>query len=51
MSCIASRWAMISLTRAMDTLVINVSAQPSLIKEAPARAQKQRVDFMEWIQL
>jgi hypothetical protein len=30
----ASRWAMIPLTRAMDTLVINVSARPGIIRDA-----------------
>ena len=47
----ASLWAMIPLTRAIDTLVINVSAQPSPIKQALARVQEQRADFVEWIKL
>jgi hypothetical protein len=47
----ASRWAMIPLTRAMDTLVINVSARPGVIKQALAKVREQRTDFMEWINL
>ena len=47
----ASRWAMIPLTRAMDTLVINVSAQPGPIGQALAKVQKQRADFVEWVKL
>ncbi len=47
----ASRWAMIPLTRAMDTLVINVSRTPSMVKEALAQVQKRRADFVEWIRL
>jgi hypothetical protein len=47
----AARWAMIPLTRAMDTLVINVSARPSPIKKALADIQERRADFMTWIRL
>jgi hypothetical protein len=47
----ASRWAMIPLTRAMDTLVINVSAQPSLIRQALAKVRERRADFVEWVTL
>ena len=47
----ASLWAMIPLTRAIDTLVINVSAQPSPIKQTLAQVQEQRADFVEWIKL
>lgn len=47
----ASRWAMIPLTRAMDTLVINVSSQPSAIKEALVKVKEQRADFVEWIKI
>jgi hypothetical protein len=42
---------MIPLTRAMDTLVINVSAQPGPIRQALAKVQKQRADFVEWVNL
>jgi AAA domain len=47
----ASRWAMIPLTRAMDTLVINVSARPGVIRQALAKVHKQRADFVEWINI
>jgi hypothetical protein len=47
----ASRWAMIPLTRAMDTLVINVSSQQSLIRNALAKVHARRGDFVEWIKL
>lgn len=47
----ASRWAMIPLTRAMDTLVINVSGQSSPIREALAKVHAQRGDFIEWVKL
>ena len=47
----ASLWAMIPLTRAIDTLVINVSAQPSPIKQALVQVQEQRSDFVEWIRV
>ena len=50
-SAFASRWVMIPLTRAMDTLVINISAQPSLIREALTKVQRQRADFVDWIKL
>ena len=47
----ASLWAMIPLTRAIDTLVINVSAQPSPIKQALVQVEEQRSDFVEWMRL
>jgi len=47
----ASRWTMIPLTRAMDTLVINVSSDPGFVKNALEVVQKQRNDFVEWITL
>lgn len=50
-SAFAARWVMIPLTRAMDTLVINISAQPSLIREALTKVQRQRADFVDWIKL
>jgi hypothetical protein len=46
----ASRWAMIPLTRAMDTLVINVSTRPSTVKHALSKVHEQRSDFVEWIE-
>jgi hypothetical protein len=47
----ASQWTMIPLTRAMDTLVINVSDKPSAVKQALAKLQRERKDFVEWIDL
>ena len=47
----ASQWAMIPLTRAMDTLVINISKEASKIKSVLAKVQKQRTDFVDWIEL
>ncbi|MBB6014468.1 hypothetical protein HNR59_003863 [Aquamicrobium lusatiense] len=47
----AAQWMMIPLTRAMDTLVINVSKQPSVVKDALMRVQKRSSDFIEWITL
>jgi hypothetical protein len=47
----ASRWAMIPLTRAMDTLVINVSTQPGVIRDALERVHSNRADFVEWIKV
>lgn len=44
----ASRWLMIPLTRAMDTLVINISAAPSPIRTALLKVHQQRGDFVEW---
>lgn len=45
----AAQWAMIPLTRAMDTLVINVSTSPSVVKDVLAKVYKRRSDFVEWI--
>lgn len=47
----ASRWAMIPLTRAMDTLVINISDKPGPIREALEALRKKRADFLEWVKL
>lgn len=44
----ASRWAMIPLTRAMDTLVVNISAEDSRIRQALLQIQERRSDFVEW---
>ncbi len=41
----ASCWAMIPLTRAMDTLVINVSARPGTIRDALEKVHRDRTDF------
>lgn len=45
----ASRWVMIPLTRAIDTLVINVGLEPSAIKDALLFAYRRRRDFVDWI--
>jgi hypothetical protein len=45
----AARWAMIPLTRAMDTLVINVSDKPSFIKDKMIEIHTKRPDLIEWI--
>jgi hypothetical protein len=47
----ASRWVMIPLTRAIDTLVINVGTRPSSLKSALLKVASQRGDFVEWIDL
>ena len=47
----AAQWAMIPLTRAMDTLVINVSGRPSPIKDALRVVYERRSDFIEWLKL
>lgn len=47
----ASRWAMIPLTRAMDTLVINVSTNSSVMRDALLVVHEQRSDFVEWVKL
>jgi hypothetical protein len=45
----ASRWAMIPLTRAMDTLVINICGRTGLIREALEELSARRRDFVEWM--
>ena len=47
----AAQWAMIPLTRAIDTLVINVSGRPSPIKDALRVVYERRSDFIEWLKL
>jgi hypothetical protein len=47
----ASRWATIPLTRAMDTLVLNISTQPSAVRDALKKVHDRRNDFVEWITL
>jgi len=47
----AAQWLMIPLTRAMDTLVINVSSSPSIVKQALKKVYKTRSDFVEWIKV
>jgi len=50
-SAFAAQWAMIPLTRAMDTLVINISHAPSRLKDALTKVYEQRSDFVEWIRI
>lgn len=47
----ASQWAMIPLTRAMDTLVINIGSCDSRIKRALLEVSKARSDFVDWFTL
>jgi len=47
----ASRWVMIPLTRAMDTLVINISTQPGAVRDALKAVHERREDFVEWVAL
>ena len=47
----AAQWLMIPLTRAMDTLVINVSSEPSIVKQALKKVYEERSDFVEWIKI
>ncbi len=47
----AARWAMIPLTRAMDTLVINVSSEPSALKSCLNKVHSHREDFVRWIKV
>ena len=42
---------MIPLTRAMDTLVINLSHRPSLVRDALAKVHARRNGFVQWIDL
>jgi hypothetical protein len=45
----ATRWVMIPLTRAIDTLVINVSTEASFLKAALEAAYRRRNDYVDWI--
>lgn len=45
----ASRWTMIPLTRAIDTLIINVGEGDSVIKDVLRRAMATRPDCIEWL--
>ena len=47
----ASRWLMIPLTRAIDTLIINVSERPSKLKAVLSDVYQENRDFVEWIQI
>lgn len=50
-SAFAAKWAMIPMTRAMDTLVINVSNRPSVLKDVLKKVYEKRNDFIEWIEI
>lgn len=45
----ASRWVMIPLTRAIDTLVINIKPQDSFVRDALTSVYQKRRDFMDWV--
>ena len=47
----AAQWAMIPLTRAMDTLVLNVGKEESRMKDMLRRVHQRRSDFVEWLRI
>jgi hypothetical protein len=47
----AAGWIMIPLTRAIDTLVINVGRAPGPLRDALAQVAARRADFVQWIDL
>jgi hypothetical protein len=47
----AGGWIMIPLTRAIDTLVINLSSLPGPLHSVLRRVADNRPDFVEWIKL
>ena len=47
----AAQWTMIPLTRAMDTLVLNLSKRASPLKDALRNVFERRQDFIEWLRL
>ena len=47
----AARWIMIPLTRAIDTLVINVGRAPGPLRDALVEVAARRADFVQWIDL
>jgi hypothetical protein len=47
----ASRWTMIPLTRAMDTLVINITGKAGTVRSALEQVARVRRDFVEWLTL
>ena len=44
----AARWALIPLTRAIDTLVVQISGQPNRVREALLAATGECRDIVEW---
>lgn len=47
----AARWLMIPCTRAIDTLILHVGAEPSALKTLLRRVHAQHPDIVEWVQL
>ena len=47
----AARWTMIPLTRAIDTLVINLSHTEGTLRTVLRRVAERRPDFVEWVTL
>lgn len=47
----AARWIMIPLTRAIDTLVINLGSAPGPLRSVFRQVAENRPDFVEWIGL
>lgn len=47
----AAQWAMIPVTRAMDTLVINLSQRSSPLKDVFMAVYEKRQDFIEWTRI
>ncbi len=47
----AARWIMIPLTRAIDTLVINLGSAPGPLRSVFRQVAEKRPDFVEWIGL
>lgn len=47
----AAQWVMIPLTRAMDTLVINLSNRSSTLKDVLKTVYEKRRDFIEWTRI
>lgn len=45
----ASRWLLIPMTRAMDTLVIQIGKKDSPVRDALKFAAEQYADFVEWV--
>lgn len=47
----ASRWLMIPLSRAVDTLVLEIGPSPSPVRDALTRVAARCPDFVEWYTL
>jgi hypothetical protein len=45
----AAQWLMIPMTRAIDTLILNVSSRESKVKDVLRTVYRRRRDFMTWI--